>query len=114
MALPVTLRCECGETHETELGQTVRCRCGRVYEVDAPLDAQARIMRAHRGLKTGRRAGLLIVPACGLGAMAITGSVWGMLAAVVALVLWYGVVLRLLEKRYLRAMGAVSWHADAR
>jgi hypothetical protein len=32
MAIPITVRCECGETHSVDLGDDVECGCGRRYE----------------------------------------------------------------------------------
>ncbi len=30
--IPITLRCECGQTHSVKLGDTVDCACGRMYD----------------------------------------------------------------------------------
>jgi hypothetical protein len=35
MAIPITVRCECGETHSVDLGDTVDCTCGRRYDTSA-------------------------------------------------------------------------------
>lgn len=114
MALPVRVTCDCGTSHEAELGQTVRCSCGRVYDLDAPEHARVAIMRASAALRAAKRAGLLVIPACGMLGLVLTGSLWGFLAGPAAAGVWYGGILRLLRRRYAAAMGAVRWQAEAR
>ncbi len=114
MALPIRLTCDCGETHEAELGGVVHCGCGRVYPLEAPAHAQAAMMRARGGLRAAQRAGLLVIPACGMLGLVLTGSLWGFLAGPAAAIIWYGGILRLLRRRYAAAMGAVRWQAEGR
>jgi hypothetical protein len=48
MAIPITVRCECGETHSAKLGETVECPCGRSYDTSQLPQGQFAQVREHQ------------------------------------------------------------------
>ena len=48
MAIPITVRCECGETHSAKLGDVVECSCGRRYDTSQISESNFPQVREHQ------------------------------------------------------------------
>ena len=48
MAIPITVRCECGETHKGDLGDVVECACGRRFETSKVSESNFPQVREHQ------------------------------------------------------------------
>jgi len=106
VSIPLTIRCECGQTHKARLGQTVRCECGRVYDTsDLPPESFGRV-RAHQAkAKLYARVGFVFV----IGLTAAAFFAWGMWAAAVAApvtaAIWFRVIRPWFMRRYVPSPG---------
>ena len=77
MAIPITVRCECGETHSAKLGDVVECSCGRRYDTSQIPESTFAQVREHQAkarlyVRVGadlhhRRRGRLVLPLGHLG-----------------------------------------------
>ena len=67
VAIPITVRCECEETHKANLGDVVECSCGRRFdtsEISASNFPQVREHQAKARLYV--RIGAVFIVAAGL------------------------------------------------
>jgi hypothetical protein len=93
LSIPITLRCECGEKHSADLGDTVTCTCGRVFETsELPVERFSQV-RAHQA--RGRlyvRLGFVFV--AGIAAVCfLTWGIWGLAAGgPLAALVWFRII----------------------
>ena len=74
MAIPITVRCECGETHAVELGDSVDCSCGRQYDTSSIQPERFAHVRARQArARLYIQLGLIFVA----GTAVFTGLLWG-------------------------------------
>lgn len=106
MGIPITLRCECGETHSAKLGDSVDCPCGRRYETSAlPQErfAQIRLHQARARLYV--RIGFVFV----VGLTALTFVVSGIWAAAIVApilaVIWFKILRRWFTRTFVPSPG---------
>ena len=115
MSIPITIRCECGESHSTDLGEVVSCECGRRYET-SKLD-QARLMRVRVTQMRWRlyvTFGIVFLLAATVLAWAVFGLKGAALAGPAAALLWFRFVGRYLRKRVFRGAGELpTWKLEA-
>lgn len=109
--IPLTIRCECGETHSAKLGARVRCSCGRTYDT-AELDQTRLVGVRHSQAKIRLYItfGLLLMAA---GAM-VTYVLWGARGVAVGIpitgLLWFRVIGPVVRKRVFYGAGELpTW-----
>jgi hypothetical protein len=106
VAIPITVRCECGETHSVNLGDTVDCACGRHYETSQlPADRFAQV-RAHQAkAKLYVTVGFVFVVGATLAALFAWG-IWGAaIAGPMAAVLWFWFIRRWFMRTFVPSPG---------
>jgi hypothetical protein len=75
VAIPITLSCECGQTHSADLGDTVTCSCGRTYETSTlPASRFAHVQARQAKIRLYLQLGFIFVA----GVAAVTGLLWGL------------------------------------
>lgn len=103
MAIPLTIRCECGETRSAQLGETVECSCGRRYDTStlAP-ERFAHIRAKHARVRLYLQLGVIFV----VGIAVVTAMLWGMRGLALGLPLsglvWFLFFGRWYRKRWLK------------
>jgi hypothetical protein len=113
--VPITIGCECGESHKAILGETVTCTCGRVY--DTSTLSQSELMGVRRSqlrMRMYTTFGLIFVA----GISVIAAATWGMRGLMIALplsaVLWFRLVGPPLRRRVFRGAGELPrWQLEA-
>jgi hypothetical protein len=90
VAIPITIRCECGETHSAELGETVTCACGRRYDTSTiPPERFAHIRAKQARIKLYLQLGMVFI----VGAVVASALLWGLKGVALALplscLLWF-------------------------
>ena len=106
MAIPITVRCECGETHKTNLGDLVECPCGRRFDTSKVPDSSFPQVREHQAkARLYVRVGAIFLLAAGLGAF----FTWGFWAAAITVpiagMLWFWYIRRWFMRRYVPSPG---------
>jgi hypothetical protein len=106
MAIPITVRCECGETHAVDLGNTVECTCGRRYETATLSPESFGHIRARQArIRLYMQLGIVFI---GLSVVA-AAVFWGVKGVLVALplagLLWFLFFGKWYRKRWLRDTG---------
>jgi hypothetical protein len=99
VAIPLTVRCECGELSSVKLGDTVRCPCGRTYDTSTLPSGQFAQVRAHQA--KGRlyvRLGFVFVVGIGV----VTGLTWGFWGAAIGVPLAGLIWFRLIRRWFMR------------
>lgn len=82
MAIPITVRCECGETHSVDLGDEVECTCGRRYETASLSPASFADIRARQArMRLYMQLGIVFI---GLSVVA-AAVLWGLKGVLIAL-----------------------------
>jgi hypothetical protein len=106
MAIPITVRCECGETQAVELGDRVDCSCGRHYDTSTIAPERFAHVRARQA--RGRlyiQLGLIFVAGTGVW----TAVVWGVkglaIGVPLACLLWFLFLGKWYRKRWLLDVG---------
>jgi hypothetical protein len=106
VAIPLTVRCECGEVSLVDLGKTVRCSCGRTYDTSTLPPGQFAQVRAHQA--RGRlyvRIGFIFVVAVGV----LTGLAWGFWGAAIGVplagLIWFRVIRRWFMRTFVPSPG---------
>jgi hypothetical protein len=105
-AIPITVRCECGETHSAKLGDVVECACGRRYETSKISESNFPQVREHQAkARLYVRVGAVFIVAVGL----IAYFLWGIYAAAVCVpiagMLWFWYIRRWFMRRYVVSPG---------
>jgi hypothetical protein len=102
VAIPITVRCECGETHSVDLGDAVDCPCGRRYDTSTIPEGRFAHVRARQA--RGRlylQLGLIFLAS----AAVITGLLWGLKGLAVgiplACLVWFLFLGKWYRKRWL-------------
>jgi hypothetical protein len=113
--IPLTITCECGEAHRTELGQVVSCTCGRRYDT-TELDQSRLIGVRHSQLK------MRVYITCGTlligGGAAAMYFVWGLRGVAIGVpiigLLWFRVIAPVVRKRVFYGAGELpTWKLEA-
>jgi len=104
--IPITVRCECGETHSVKLGDVVECSCGRRYETSKISESNFPQVREHQAkARLYVRVGAVFIVAVGLAAFFL----WGFYAAAVCVpiagMLWFWYIRRWFIRRYVPSPG---------
>jgi hypothetical protein len=75
VAIPLTVRCECGEAHSVRLGDEVDCACGRHYDTSSLPPAQFGNAQARQArIRLYLQLGFIFVA----GVSLVTALVWGL------------------------------------
>jgi hypothetical protein len=115
MAVPLTLRCECGEVLSTQSGEKVTCTCGRSYDTSTlPGPSIAHVKATQARLRLYARLGVITVVFFGLLGFFLAGLPGVAAAASVSAILWWKVVAPALRRKH---MGDVTdlptWDLEA-
>lgn len=102
MAIPITIRCECGETHSADLGDSVDCSCGRHYDTSTlPPERFAHVQAKQARIRLYLTLGLIFVA----GVSVLTFALWGLRGIMVGLPLaalvWFLFLGKWYRKRWL-------------
>jgi hypothetical protein len=105
-AIPITVRCECGETHSVKLGDVVECSCGRRYETSKISESNFPQVREHQmKARLYVRVGAVFLLIIG----AVAFLAWGIWAAAVTVpigaMLWFWYIRRWFMRRYVPSPG---------
>jgi hypothetical protein len=106
MAIPITVRCECGETHKAKLGDVVECSCGRSFDTSKVAESNFPQVREHQAkARLYVRIGAIFVLGAGVAAFVI----WDFWAAAITVPLvamfWFWYVRRWFMRRYVPSPG---------
>lgn len=106
MAIPITVRCECGETHAVELGDGIDCACGRHYDTSSIAPERFAHVRARQArARLYIQLGLIFVA----GTAVLTGLLWGVKGLAIGLplacLLWFLFLGKWYRKRWLLDVG---------
>jgi hypothetical protein len=106
VAIPITVRCECGETHPAKLGETVECSCGRSYDTSQlPGDRFAQVREHQAKAKLYVRVGFVFIAGVTLTALFAWG-IWGAaIAGPMAAVLWFWFIRRWFMRKFVPSPG---------
>jgi hypothetical protein len=116
VAVPITIRCECGVETPATLGQRVTCSCGREYatgDIDPARTGDVAALQ-HR-IRFYARVGMLLIVGAAILGYVIQGLAGLALAAPAAAVLWF----RFVQPRFKRRLEeqlreAPAWQLSAR
>ncbi len=113
--IPLTITCECGETHSTELGKVVICGCGRSYDT-TELDQNRLTKVRHSQLK------MRLYITCGTlligGGAAVTYFLWGPRGMAVSVpitgLLWFRLIAPIVRRRVFYGAGELpNWKLES-
>ena len=106
MAIPITVRCECGETHSAKLGDIVDCSCGRQYDTSQLPGERFDQVRAHQAkAKLYVRVGFIFVAGATVAAFFFWG-LWGAaITAPMVAVLWFWFIRRWFMRTFVPSPG---------
>jgi hypothetical protein len=104
--VPITVRCECGESHSARLGDTVECSCGRRYETsELPAHRFAQVREHHAKAKLYFRCGFIFVVGIAVVSFLLWGF-WGMVvAAPLAGLIWFRIIRQRFMRRFVPSPG---------
>jgi hypothetical protein len=106
MAIPVTLRCECGEAHSVELGDTVECSCGRRYETSTlPPERFAHIRARQARIRLYLQLGIVFIALSAVGTAILWGAKGVAVAVPLAGLVWFLFLGKWYRRRWLRDVG---------
>jgi hypothetical protein len=102
MAIPITVRCECGETHSVDLGDNVECSCGRRYDTASIPPERFAYARSHQArIRLYMQLGTIFM----LTGVVLAAVLWGLKGVAVAIplagLLWFLFFGKWLRKRWL-------------
>jgi hypothetical protein len=105
-AIPITVKCECGETHSAKLGDVVECPCGRVYETSQISESNFPQLREHQAkARLYVRVGAIFLIVIGV----ISFFLWGIFGAAITVpiggMLWFWYIRRWFMRRYVPSPG---------
>ena len=109
MAIPITLKCECGESHSANLGDRVACPCGRHYDTSTLAPERFAHVRAKQArVRLYLQLGFIFVA----GVAVTTAVLWGTKGIALGLPLsglvWFLFLGKWYRKRWLGGSGDVS------
>jgi len=115
MSIPLTLRCECGETLSANAGETVTCTCGRRYDTSTiPGPSVARVRATQVRMKLYARLGLALVVLFGVLGFLVAGLPGVAFAAALFALVWWRVIAPWLRRRHAEDLGDLpSWNLEA-
>jgi len=105
-AIPITVKCECGETHTAKLGDVVECPCGRRYETSQISESNFPQLREHQAkARLYVRVGAIFLIVIGV----ISFFLWGIFGAAITVpiggMLWFWYIRRWFMRRYVPSPG---------
>jgi hypothetical protein len=106
MSVPITVRCECGETVSVDLGEEVTCSCGRRYDTSKLEPRQFDTVRAAQArMRLYVQIGIIFI-----ATLTVLATVqWGLKGAAVggpaAALLWFRLLGRWYKRRWLKDVG---------
>jgi hypothetical protein len=109
VAIPLTVRCECGETHSVNLGDTVDCICGRHYDTSELPEEQFAQVKAHKA-RTNLyvRLGFVWIVGLGLVTFLLWGK-WGVaVGAPLAALIWFLIIRRWFMRTFVPSPGELK------
>jgi hypothetical protein len=106
VSIPITVRCECGETHSAKLGEIVECSCGRRYDTSGISEGNFPQVREHQAkAKLYVRVGAVLLIAAGT----VSFLLWGLWAAAVTVpltaMLWFWYIRRWFMRKFVPSPG---------
>ena len=106
MAIPITVKCECGETHKAKLGELVECSCGRRYDTSKIPETTYPQVKEHQAkARLYVRVGAIFIIAVGVISFLLWG-IWGAAVCVpIAGMLWFWYFRRWFMRRYVPSPG---------
>lgn len=115
VAVPITIRCECGVETPAKLGDRVTCACGREYATnDIDRQSTGHVAAVQHRVRFYARIGMLLIVGAAIAGYVIQGIAGLALAAPAAAVLWF----RFVQPRFKRRLEeqlreAPSWQLSA-
>lgn len=115
MSLPITVRCECGETVSAELGDIVTCACGRRYDTTSiGGEKLARVRAAKARITLYLRVATIFL----VGMVVVAGVLYqgrGVAIAIpAAAAVWFWMISPRYKRRYLTDLSEMpSWDLKA-
>jgi hypothetical protein len=106
VAIPITVKCECGETHSAKLGETVECSCGRRYDTSQISEGNFPQVREHQAkARLYVRVGAIFLIVIGVVSFFLWG-IWGAAVTVpLAGMLWFWYIRRWFMRRFVPSPG---------
>jgi hypothetical protein len=104
--VPITVRCECGETVSVDLGDEVSCTCGRRYDTSKLAPDQFGTVRAAQArMRLYIQVGIIFIVAITV----LTALKWGIKGAAVggpvAALIWFRFLGKWYKRRWLKDTG---------
>lgn len=115
MAIPLTLRCDCGDVISAQAGDIVTCTCGRRYDTSTlPGPSIAHVHATQARLRLYARLGVIIVVFMGLLGFFVAGLPGVAGAASISAILWWRVVAPALRRRHMDDVTDLpTWNLEA-
>jgi hypothetical protein len=115
MSIPLTIRCECGETLSATLGETKSCSCGRRYDTSSiPPDSLLHVRATQARLRLYARIGFILTVASALIGFVVYGLSGAVAGGCLAAIVWWRVVRPRLQRRREAELANVrSWTLEA-
>lgn len=106
MAIPITVKCECGEIHSAKLGEAVDCSCGRHYDTSQISESNFPQVREHQAkARLYVRVGAVFLILAG----GVSFFVWGIWAAAIVVpigaMLWFWYIRRWFMRKFVPSPG---------
>lgn len=114
-AIPITLKCECGEMLKADLGDQVKCRCGRSYDTtELEQSRLAGVRHSQAKMRIYITVGTLFI----VGAAAIAFGFWGLRGVAVAVpasgLFWFRLIGPIVRRRVFYGAGELpTWQLEA-
>ena len=114
-AIPITLRCECGQTHTAELGDRLRCECGRSYDTRAVDQTRlAGVRQSQAKMRVYITCGTLFI----IGVAAVTFALWGLKGIAIGIpasgLFWFRLIGPIVRRRVFFGAGELpTWQLEA-
>jgi hypothetical protein len=115
MFVPITVRCECGQTHQANLGETVTCGCGRAFDTSKlPTGKLGGVFRSQLRMRLYTTVGAIFVA----GITVVAASFYGVRGLAVGLpvsgLIWFRIVGPSFRRRVFRGAGELPrWKLEA-
>ena len=115
MSIPLTVRCECGETLSVTLGDQVTCACARRYDTSSmPRESFVQVRAAQLRVRLYTRIGVVLVAAAAVLGWWIEGLAGAALAGPAAALLWFRFVQPRFKRRQAQDLAALpTWKLEA-
>ena len=115
MSIPLTVRCDCGETLSVTLGDQITCACGRRYDTSSmPRESFVRVRAAQLRVRLYTRIGIVLVIGAAVLGWWIEGLAGAALAGPAAALLWFRFVQPRFKRRQAADLaGLPTWKLEA-